>query len=109
MPDQREINAIRQAVAAAYRFDLTAIDEDAKEVKNLPLSNGSVSNGNDIYLNPIRLNSSTPLLPDLEIFNFSDVLEDATIRDRLIEQNLDDAIRYLQHCSALRKEYGETA
>lgn len=108
MPSPPEIKIIRQTTAKNYSFDITSVDAHAADLAAA------------VDVDATALATATPLsgtlsgpqvarIADIERFNFGDIVDDATLRDRLIEQNLDDAIRFLQNCTASRKEYGDVA
>jgi hypothetical protein len=50
-----------------------------------------------------------PLVENIEDLDFSQYQLNTDLRDRLVEQNLDDATKCIQACLALRKEYQEIA
>jgi hypothetical protein len=99
----------------AYFFDITSLNRDGSALRTAvgaaappPAPGLLLPNSVSTYLEALST-GGTAVVPELETFNFADLSEDTTIRDRLIEQNLDEALRYLQNCVILRKEYGDIA
>lgn len=121
--NQTDIENLQKNMAFIYEFDLQGIIKDAAAIEQ-KLNDGSEVDALDFYLNRpppgsppgtdpplpgLAAEIITPEIPDLERFEFSDIAEDHTLRDRLIEQNLESAFRYLQQCTSLKKEYREIA
>jgi hypothetical protein len=121
--NQTDIETLQQHIADIYKFDLKLINQDEAAIEQR-LTDNSAANALDFYLNRpppgsppgtapplpgLAAEIIAPETPDLETFVFSEITEDPTLRNRLIEQNLESAFRYLQHCTSLRKEYGEIA
>jgi hypothetical protein len=120
--DQAAIDDLRKTLAEVYFFNNDSINDDAVAIDNRIANDQPPDHGlaTSIYLNQAPPGGTPPLpglagelvrpeIPNIETFEFSEVHEDLTLRDRLVEQNLDVAVRFLGHCMSLRKEYGEIA
>jgi hypothetical protein len=94
------ISQIRDSVSAVYDIDQDSLKLSTKNLVTSPANPGN---------QPAFATLSTSLVNDLEAIEFAGTSADPAIRDRLIEQNVDDAIRYLQVCMALRSEFSGIA
>jgi hypothetical protein len=108
MPTNSEITKVREGVARLYSIDLLGLQSDASSL-SIAISSRTPPQSATVYATPLSGAPPSALIADLEMFEFSSISEDTGIRDRSIEQNLDEATRYLQTCTALRKEYGDLA
>jgi hypothetical protein len=105
-----EIETIKADVASRYEIDLGSISEDDKQLKAL-INAPTLINSDQIYGDAITVTANGPsgLVPDLETFPYADITADPRLYTKRVEQNLDEAIRYLQTCLQLRQQYAETA
>jgi hypothetical protein len=108
MPTQAEIDNLQSNFGNLYKINVPGIAADANALKQLTSAPGT-PNAYAIYTNPLSVGAPSPLTADLEQFDFGDVGEDYAIRDRSIEQNLDEATKYVQACASLRSDYIATA
>lgn len=105
-----EIEAIKANAASQYGVDLASASNDEVRLKALvsaptEIDSAQIYGGSATF----SFEKSLAFVPDLETFAFSDVGPDDRLYSRRIEQNLDEAIRYVQNCLQLRKDYAETA
>jgi hypothetical protein len=103
MPTQPEIDALKQKFGTSYKINVAGIAADAVTLSNL-VTSATPPSATSIYSTSIST-FSTSLIDELEQFDFDSIEEDSNIRDRSIEQNVDEAGKYVQACSALRSEY----
>jgi hypothetical protein len=101
------IARMRAEVASAYKIDEPTLRTDMQSIATAASSNAAA---NPQAIDQATFNTLTqPLVPDLESIEFDTVSADPDVRDRLVEHNLDEALRYLQACNSLRAEYVEKA
>lgn len=112
MPDQAAISNIRLDFSRLYKIALDGLDDDIRAIE-APINNissGMHPNATEIYLSSISTDNASPsLVNDIEQFEFSEETEDNTLRDRLVERNLEIACELLQDCLALRREFNDIA
>lgn len=108
MPTQVDIDNLQSVFGTLYKINVSGIAADASALKQL-VSAPSTPNAYAIYTNTLSVGAASPLIADLEQFDFGDISEDYAIRDRSIEQNLDEATKYVQACASLRSDYIATA
>lgn len=110
MPTSEQISAIAETFAERYRLDLVSIKADAASLQRLLQSGKS--------FDPSRMSEEAAQvaaaglsnhLTELEAIGSSDVPEDSGLVWSLVEQNLDEALRYAEVCAQLRRQYIETA
>ena len=107
MPSEMEVIEIREKLGQLYNIDVPNLSHRKGAIEQLAISE-TLHDATAVYVKSIS-DSVEQLVPDLETFIYSDVPIDASIRDRLVEQNLEDAFRLLQSCSSLRREYSDVA
>ena len=99
MAEPLDVKDVRQEISRLYGLDLTV---------STP-SNPGPTLASAIIHNQLANIPKTQAIPSLEQFNFGDVAPDVGLSSRLIEQNLDDAVKYAHTCGSLRAEYGTAA
>jgi hypothetical protein len=98
---------VRAAVSSAYAIDTEMLSQDEARIAQTA-SAGSLADARALYTDrsrPIRVG----LVRNLEEKQFSAYSPDSDIRDRLIEQNFDDVMRYIPACAAMRQESADLA
>jgi hypothetical protein len=110
MPSPAEVERIKLATAQYYRIDLDLISKDDQQLKNIINAQATI-NSSQIYGEATTITDSGPtaFVPDLETFSYTDVTGDPRLSPRCIEQNLDEALRYVETCLQQRQYYAETA
>ncbi|MGX9179126.1 hypothetical protein [Mesorhizobium sp. BHbdii] len=112
MSDKLEIDRIRSEFAQTYSIDLGALREDTAKLQSLIRSpQNSLINSVSIYADgeTYTAGSVDAQVPDLETAAFQDLPTDDRISPRKVEQNLDEALRYVQSALQVRNQYGELA
>ncbi|MBR0925729.1 hypothetical protein JQ561_03850 [Bradyrhizobium diazoefficiens] len=108
MPDSREMDLIKSRFSRLYSLDTAGLQAEAARLASI-IAGPAVPSAVTIHSSPVAGVPSGALVQDIERTKFTDVSEDRTLRVRSIEQNLDEATRYLQTCVALRRDYAELA
>src|SRR6478672_6860679 len=98
MPTSEEIENIRATAAEAYSINLEKLDQDSVlPPASLPTPTSSSFIPQpfslEVYQKALSRGSFFNDFLALQDFKFFDISKDTLIRDRLVEQNLEDAVR----------------
>jgi hypothetical protein len=111
MPDNSYILKTKIAIQSHYAVDLDGIESDSTNIRSL-YNNAKASGPPDaasIYDSEITRANSDAIVPALETLAYGGVEENKELDSRFVEQHMDDTLRYLAQCYAIRREYGDVA
>lgn len=97
---------IRALVGQQYSIDVQRLAKDSQSLQTSSFK--SLATARAVYEQQWAILASS-ITANLERYPFSDYVKSDDIRDRLVEQNLEDATKLLQACLALRQEYADLA
>lgn len=118
MPNAAEIETIKRDFAQCYEIDLPNVRNDqlVKLHAFFDSTKNQLADSKEVYSAQIYNDASTytyqgssAFVPDLETRTLAEIKKDDRLFPQRIELNLDEAMKYLQNCHQIRKEYGESA
>jgi hypothetical protein len=104
-----DVEAIKSQASSQYGIDLGSLANAEKQLKEISEHPDQIESKQIYAASTTFSDDSLALVPDLETFAYADVGSDPRLYPRRIEQNLDEAIRYVQICLQLRQYYSDTA